>query len=198
MTSKNSESTTKVRKPRAKKTPTPNTAHTSSTSNPVNFPMVGKPINKPKPGESFNDKISLLMKILEREQNDLPSLDRSTYWKQVANPTLTEFRSNEKTGKWCLNFPKEEIDAAWDKVKQACNNGDLLLAKCSTAMSSGTPQYPDFLICVYTLDWSDSEDLQKAREVLRNLGFTQPIKYKRDLETINRVYGTEDEFYIVE
>ena len=42
----------------------------------------------------------------------------------------------------------------------------------------------------------DMDDLKKSREVLRELGFTDPISYKRDVETMNHVYGTKDEFYV--
>jgi hypothetical protein len=34
-----------------------------------------------------------------------------------------------------------------------------------------------------------------AREVLRDIGFFEQLGYKRDIETINGVYGTPDEWY---
>lgn len=128
--------------------------------------------------------------------SEKPSEDKSTPWKRAANPTLKEFNSNEKTGKWCLVFSPQEIDDAWTKIHKATKDGKLLLAKCSTAL--GAMRFGTHLVCVYTTDWQDSEDIQKTRETLRTLGFTQPLKYKRDIETINRVYNTDNEYYIDE
>lgn len=127
-----------------------------------------------------------------------PSQNTYLTWLQAHSPKIKFFESNEKTGKWCINLPKEEIDEAWLKIKEACRKNKFILAKCSTSRTSGTAQYPLFLICVYTNDWENTEDVQKVRQTLKDIGFTQPLKYKRDIETINNVYGTDDEFFIVE
>lgn len=142
----------------------------------------------------MNDYDLLFKQLYASSEN--PSKDLSAVWKSCANPTLKEFKSNEHTGKWCLVFLPEEVDSAWEKITQATREGKLLLVKCSTAL--GAMRFGTHLVCVYTKNWSDNEDVQKTREVLRELGFNQPLKYKRDLETINRVYGTDDEYYIVE
>ena len=139
-----------------------------------------------------------IYQMLMEEKNLSPSKNVSTYWLQAHSPKLKYFQSNEDTGKWCIHLEKDEVDESWLKIKEACQKDQLFLAKCTTAYSSGTQEHPQFLICVYTHDWSDTEDVQKIRQTLREIGFTQPLKYKRDIETINKVYGTDDEFYIVE
>lgn len=174
------------------------TYHITGTDSAIEFPseimLKGKKTNQPNPQQK--DAMNFLLGLMQREFNDLPSLDKSSAWKYAAQPGLKDFHSTDKTGKWCLNIPKESIDDAWQKVKLACAEGKLLVAKTSTALTSG--RYPTFLICVYTKNWEDMDDLNQTREVLREIGFTQPLKYKRDIETLNGVYGTPDEFYIVE
>ncbi|OLL28144.1 hypothetical protein BTH42_29695 [Burkholderia sp. SRS-W-2-2016] len=51
------------------------------------------------------------------------------------------------------------------------------------------------VICVYTRDWTDKQDLLRVREVLRSLGFVEELGYKRDIDTQNRVYGS-GEWYL--
>lgn len=129
-----------------------------------------------------------------------PSEDLSTYWHQAVSPKLKSFQSNEKTGKWCIFLSKEEVDSAWDKIKTCVQKGlkkdGLFLAKASTALGVKSSHTHQHVICVYTHDWSDKKELEKTRETLKNLGFTEPLKYKRDVETQDRKYQTEDEFYL--
>ena len=44
------------------------------------------------------------------------------------------------------------------------------------------------LICVYTSDWRDQEDVMRVREALRQLGFTNKLYYKTDDDTYAGVY----------
>lgn len=128
---------------------------------------------------------------------DLPSKDRSCFWHQALSPAVKSFVSNDKTGKWCVMLTATEVDAAWAKIKAAVETNRLLCAKAATRLSSER-HGGSFVICVYTADWSDEADLHQSRAVLRELGFEQPLRYKRDIETINNVYGTEDEWYLTQ
>ena len=67
-----------------------------------------------------------------------------------------------------------------------------MLAKSSTEVTR--KHHPSYVICVYTLDWKDEEDVMRVKNALRAAGITQELKYKRDLDTFNKVYGSEDEF----
>lgn len=100
----------------------------------------------------------------------------------------------DQLGKWCLFVPWSEVDTHWERVRQAVRRGRFLSAKVSTALSSSN--YPRAVICVATADWRDQADMMAARAVLRELGYTEELGYKRDLETRNRVYGTEEEWYL--
>lgn len=138
----------------------------------------------------------ILKNLLKKEISDQPTKNKYQYWIQCAAPSTKSFMSNEKTGKWLITLNNEQIDEAWNKVKQGCANEDFVLAKSSTQRNAD--RYGSHLICVYTNDWSNIEDVNRVRKSLYDLGFTEPLKYKRDIETINRVYDTDKEFYIIE
>lgn len=172
--------------------------HITGNNSSIDFPdeVVLKDKKAKRPIQQKKEPMDFLLGLMQREYNDLPSLDKSSAWKYAAKPGVKKFYSNNKTGKWCINIPKESIDEAWKKVSLACAEGKLLVAKTSTALTAN--KFPNFLICVYTNNWEDMDDIRQTREVLYEIGFTQPLKYKRDIETINGVYNTPDEFYIVE
>ena len=46
------------------------------------------------------------------------------------------------------------------------------------------------MICVYTYNWTDEDDVKKIREELRQLGITEKIGYKSDQDTIEGKYST--------
>lgn len=139
-----------------------------------------------------------LQMLLQKESTYVPTTHLSGYWVAAANPKKS-FINSDLSGKWIIQLEEKEVDSVWKKIKKACKSGKFELAKCSTLlMIQEVPKYKDYVICVYTNDWSDLNDVKKVRENLRKLGIEQPLKYKRDLETRNGVYGTNDEFYIVE
>jgi len=45
------------------------------------------------------------------------------------------------------------------------------------------------VICVYTYDWTDKEDVKRIRQELRDLGITRKIPYKADRETLSGKYA---------
>ena len=58
----------------------------------------------------------------------------------------------------------------------------LLCAKVSTVLPSMAHDNTD-IICVYTDNWVNAQDLKQVRDVLRTLGFTEELGYKRDVDT---------------
>ncbi|CAB3795551.1 hypothetical protein LMG28614_04198 [Paraburkholderia ultramafica] len=109
------------------------------------------------------------------------------------SPSCGIIRSGPTTGKWCIFAPSSDVDQAWAKIKGAVEGDKLLFAKVSTALRSmGRDGH---VICVYTRDWTDKQDLLRVREVLRSLGFVEELGYKRDIDTFNRIYGS-DEWYL--
>lgn len=142
--------------------------------------------------------MEMLLKMMEKESTGIPTTHRSSAWLQKAGKSVTYFSSDDSSGKWCIVLNESEVDQAWEKIKKACDNDLFVLCKVSTRMQLENSDRKTYLICVYTTDWKNTEDVYAKRKVLSDLGFTTPLKYKKDSQTRMRVYGTDDEFYIVE
>jgi len=62
-------------------------------------------------------------------------------------------------------------------------------AKVSTACPNSNAQDPDkYVICIYTYDSDDIDDVRRVREKLRDLGITHKIPYKTDNATMEGNY----------
>jgi hypothetical protein len=120
-------------------------------------------------------------------RSDKPSEDLSRGWHLKTSPGCKSFTSGDMTGKWCIYVPPADVDAAWEKIKDALEQNQLLCAKVSTALRSmGRDTH---VICVYTTNWTDMQELMRVRDVLRTLGFLEEIGYKRDVDTRSKLYG---------
>ena len=84
-----------------------------------------------------------------------------------------------------------QIDEVWDKVRVATEHGLLGgSSKVATAKpNSNAKNAAVRVICVYTYDWTDRDDVMRVREQLRELGFRSKISYKADSETIAGNYS---------
>lgn len=138
--------------------------------------------------------LEYLLSVTSAKDSDQPSECEARYWIYARSPSSEGFGSTDKTGKWCIFTSRNVVDSKWAKVREAVLADRLVCAKVSTRRT--TKGSKRFVICVYTRDWADRSDLEQTREVLRSIGFKRPLKYKRDLETINRVYNTPDEFFL--
>jgi hypothetical protein len=119
--------------------------------------------------------------------SDKPSEDLTRSWQMRKSPSCGSIFSGATTGKWCIFMPSSDVDLAWSKIKGAVEGDRILFAKVSTALRSmGRDGH---VICVYTRDWTDKQDLVRVREVLRSLGFVEELGYKRDIDTQNKIYG---------
>ena len=132
--------------------------------------------------------------ILKSFKSELPSENLSGYW-IGHNSDKNYKRHTNYGGKWLIFSSKENIDGDWQKVKEAQDKGLLGdMSKVSTAINY--KQFKNHVICVYTYDSNDKEDLLRVREGLKEAGFDKPINYKRDIETIKGVYGSNNEFLL--
>lgn len=97
------------------------------------------------------------------------------------------------TGKWIIWLEKKEVDEKWGSIAKSILDGKLssFSAKISTnghpSTSSG-----EYLVCVYTLDYSEMQEVMKVREELKNLGFTSALCYKADIYTYLKIYGKNE------
>ncbi|CAD6543376.1 hypothetical protein LMG28140_03911 [Paraburkholderia metrosideri] len=128
-------------------------------------------------------------------ESEIPSEDFSRSWHIRQSPSFDEFPSGDRTGKWCIFAPNVDVDSAWAKIKSAVDSDNLFCAKVSTGLRS--LRRDGHVICVYTRDWEDRQDIFRVREILRSLGFVEELGYKRDIDTLNGVYGP-GEWYLRE
>ncbi len=66
------------------------------------------------------------------------------------------------------------------------------LAKVATAKpNSNASDSKTKVICVYTYNWADTDDVIRVREDLRRLGITWKIPYKADEDTDSGRYANQ-------
>lgn len=134
------------------------------------------------------------MERVHEEQNQrtaLPSQETKEYWLWASDPLFfSPTDDGEKVGKWLVFVPIAQVDAAWAKIKKAVEQGRLGgTAKVATAKKSDLQVNPaERVICVYTNDWTDEYEVRRAHAELCDLGFTWPMSYKRDQDTLAGIY----------
>ena len=115
------------------------------------------------------------------------------YWIVLDAPgSAPEAIEDENAGKWLIFQEPDAVDAAWKKVRDATVALQLgISAKVSTAKPNPDSRDNRKVIYVYTKDWADEADVMRVREKLRELGFTDRIGYKRNLETFAGEYASK-------
>jgi hypothetical protein len=121
----------------------------------------------------------------------IPSKTTRMYWiVQEAPGVRPDAIEDELAGKWLIFLPPEDVDAAWITVRDAtCRNELGISAKVSTAKPNPDSRDNTKVIYVYTPDWRDEADVMRVRERLRELGFTDRLGYKRNIETFKGEYS---------
>ncbi len=121
----------------------------------------------------------------------VPSKTTGMYWIVQDGPEVRpDAIEDELAGKWLIFLPPEEVDAAWVRVRNAtCRNELGISAKVSTAKPNPDSRDNTKVIYVYTPDWRDEADVMRVRERLRELGFTDRLGYKRNIETFKGEYS---------
>lgn len=88
-------------------------------------------------------------------------------------------------GKWLIYRDVSEINNAWKIIAKAVFNGELgTSAKVSTTWQ-GKERH---VICAYTNDYLNIDDVKRVRERLRDLGFKEKLCYKPDIYTYLSIY----------
>jgi len=123
---------------------------------------------------------------MSRVSKDLkPSKATDSYWLHAKRINGDYPLHTKKGGKWLIFVPVSQVDGVWEKVKRATEEGRLGgKAKVATAKPNPNARNPDIkVICVYTYDWTDEDDIRKVRHELHQLGITSKIPYKADEDT---------------
>jgi hypothetical protein len=133
---------------------------------------------------------AIYQSILEGE-GVIPGKTTKMYWiVQDAPDVKTEAIEDELAGKWLIFLPPENVNEAWVKVRNATYRNELgISAKVSTAKPNPDSRDRMKVIYVYTADWRDEADVMRVRERLRELGFTDRLGYKRNIETFKGEYS---------
>ncbi len=121
----------------------------------------------------------------------IPSRTTQMYWiVQDAPDSRPDAIEDELAGKWLIFLPADQVDEAWIVVRDATVDDELgISTKVSTAKENPESRDNNKVIYVYTKDWRDEGDVMRVRERLRDLGFTDRIGYKRNIETFRGEYS---------
>ncbi len=134
-----------------------------------------------------NRRFTFLLKT-----DGLPTRETKERWIYAFRKVGEYPKSTERSGKWLIWLSAGTIDRYWQEIKEAVEQGRLEdLAKVSTAASPDVQQGKPYVICVYTYDYEDSEDVMRVRQALRELGIRYKIIYKADEDTDHGHYGSE-------
>lgn len=113
-----------------------------------------------------------------------PGKERKEPWIWTRTPAAAK-ADQGYTGKWMLFPALDRIEQAWETVRQATEAGTLgISAKSATDRTSDRGR----LICVYTADHRDLDDVRRVLFRLRELGFSQPLYYKEHEATRALIY----------
>jgi Basophilic leukemia-expressed protein Bles03 len=135
--------------------------------------------------------VDTIYRMLCDGEGVIPSKTTQMYWIVLDAPgSAPEAIEDENAGKWLIFQEPDLVDVSWKKVRDATVTGMLgISAKVSTAKPNPDSRDNRKVIYVYTKDWSDEADVMRVRENLRELGFTDRIGYKRNIETFAGEYA---------
>lgn len=119
-----------------------------------------------------------------------PSEITEVYWIYAERRKGKYPESTLRSGKWLVFVDKKDVDEVWDKIKKAVEEGKLGSdAKVATAKPNPLATNPNNrVICVYTYDYTDEQDVRRVREELRHLSINGRIPYKTDEDTLSGKY----------
>ncbi len=125
--------------------------------------------------------------------NTKPSVVINKFWLYAERKIGAYPNPNKNCGKWLIFAPITQIDDIWIKIKLATEEGKLgSSAKVSTAKPNpNSTDAKKSVICVYTYDWTDKDDVMRIRQRLRELGIISKIPYKADQDTLKGKYANK-------
>ena len=130
----------------------------------------------------YHEKLKFYQQYLASfSEEKLPSKNKQVWW-LYAESRRKKRQPTKDSGKWLIFCPPDQIDAAWEQIKDATEKGQL--GKKSKVSTLKGYKGKDHVICVYTYNWKDEKDVMKIRNTLRELGFEKPLSYKSDADTL--------------
>ncbi len=116
---------------------------------------------------------------MERDER-IPSQVHDVFWIYANSEKNNYHIKKGRHGKWLIFEYKDDIDATWNKIKEATRNGFFgAKAKAATAKPNPKASNPDFkVICIYTADFDHKEDLNRIEKSIRSLDIDNKLVYK--------------------
>lgn len=124
-----------------------------------------------------------------------PSTYDDDFWLSAHAPDRD---SVDAPGKWLVFVYTADVDRYWTLISQAVEQGSLgPSAKVATAKPNPNATNPRArLICVYTADWHDRDDVRRVLRALRDIGVSWRLSYKTDDATTDGSYGSGSSIYV--
>lgn len=126
--------------------------------------------------------------------SDSPSkIIAETFWvhsRQIIKKEHPRKYNQIRRGKWLFFIDINKLDKIWLKIKKANEKGNLGVgAKAATAKPNpNETSKTEKVICVYTYNWLDIDDVYRVEKELRKIGITSTLFYKTDKDTIEGKY----------
>jgi len=96
------------------------------------------------------------------------------------------------SGKWLIFIQTEYADELWNKIRKLTNKDKIWSAKISTLVHPLASR-GEHVVCVYTKNYLDKQDVMKVRENLREIGVKRRLSYKPDIYTVLGIYSDNKE-----
>ncbi len=124
-----------------------------------------------------------------------PSKVTEDYWVYVINKSKEKYpKPTNNCGKWMIfAYQGKQLDSIWESVKKVVEKGLLgSSAKCSTAKENpNSLNKKAGVICVYTYDSNDKEDLKRIARELFKINEIEKLFYKEDNATYEGKYANK-------
>lgn len=121
-------------------------------------------------------------------------------WKWAVDPDKVE--AHKDSGKWLIFLNAEQESGMWNEICESLSHGELAKYSYQVKMAL-SPRFNDKLkenrkvVCIYTSDFNNKEQVKGCLKVLRSLGFNDVMYYKTDNQTRSGLYrGGSQKSYI--
>lgn len=114
----------------------------------------------------------------------IPSEEFERYWIYSINESykFKKSKAERRSGKWLIFDTVKKIDSIWLLIDEQTKNGKLgPSAKVSTSKpNKNATEKTSRVICVFTENYDDKDDLSRIISVLREMGIKNRLLYKLD------------------
>ena len=146
-----------------------------------------------KSKENITMKMNMFGHIIN-ESNIIknPTDDTKNYWIHAHGISEGCYENHQSyIGKWLIFASEIYINDIWKKINDSTKNGQLGIgSKVSTKFHLENMISSNYVICVYTKDYRDKENVKYILQQLRKIGITHTLYYKADITTLKGIYSS--------